>query len=277
MSNRSRKYMIKISSFIPPSSHELYDAVNRVYVLQYLGVYTLNGMIIIYIQFSNRIAHVNARKVLTDLGVEVESVSKCAQFVGDEIVSEKGNRPDPGGHLKRKRKVTERPSPPSTDLQPPTCLPKPGKVNNCKIIQDDIFQNMTSGRPGPNMFHAVWSSRKGLWFPHMWVGPHRNVRVTKRSSVKPSVVDEILQEQENKCRLCQNDVFVGTYSNSDVDHVIPLKHGGSSSKGNLQVLCVTCHRRKTALECKKIMTRMGSPDIDWNIDKIYLTLSLIHI
>lgn len=33
-----------------------------------------------------------------------------------------------------------------------------------------------------------------------------------------------------------------------VDHIISLRHGGSSASGNLQSLCASCHSRKTARE-----------------------------
>jgi 5-methylcytosine-specific restriction protein A len=32
-----------------------------------------------------------------------------------------------------------------------------------------------------------------------------------------------------------------------VDHVVPLRHGGSNDESNLQALCASCHSRKTVL------------------------------
>ena len=32
-----------------------------------------------------------------------------------------------------------------------------------------------------------------------------------------------------------------------VDHVVPLRHGGSNDESNLQALCTSCHARKTVL------------------------------
>ncbi len=37
-------------------------------------------------------------------------------------------------------------------------------------------------------------------------------------------------------------------SANEVDHIIPLKNGGTNEMGNLQALCRSCHSRKTAVE-----------------------------
>jgi 5-methylcytosine-specific restriction protein A len=37
---------------------------------------------------------------------------------------------------------------------------------------------------------------------------------------------------------------------TDVDHILPLTHGGSNTWDNLQALCTSCHSRKTASEGK---------------------------
>ena len=117
----------------------------------------------------------------------------------------------------------------------------------------------------------------------MWVGPEKNIKVVPRKSINRGVIQELLSDQQDKCRLCKLPIFMGTYSNSDVDHIIPLKHGGSSDPGNLQVLCVTCHRRKTALECKKVVTIMGDDkkcddgnECNMWGSKLYLSNSRIH-
>ena len=34
----------------------------------------------------------------------------------------------------------------------------------------------------------------------------------------------------------------------EVDHIIPLKRGGTNAIKNLQTLCKPCHSRKTAIE-----------------------------
>ena len=110
----------------------------------------------------------------------------------------------------------------------------------------------------------------------MWVGPHCNLKVTKRSTINPQVIGEIFKDQCDECRLCRTPIFMGTYSNSDIDHIIPLKHGGTSDKSNLQALCVTCHRRKTALECKKLVTTMGDEGVEWLDGVTYLCNSHVH-
>lgn len=89
------------------------------------------------------------------------------------------------------------------------------------------------------------------------------------------MVIDIYEDQDFKCRQCKTEVFSGTSSNSDVDHIVVLQHGGSSSRGNLQVTCVTSHHRITAVECKKVMTLMGDPEVSWG-DDLYLVNTHVH-
>lgn len=54
----------------------------------------------------------------------------------------------------------------------------------------------------------------------------------------------VASRQEWKCKTCQNMLE----STAQVDHVIPLRNGGTNDESNLQVLCVRCHAIKTQEE-----------------------------
>lgn len=41
------------------------------------------------------------------------------------------------------------------------------------------------------------------------------------------------------------------HGSNQVDHVVPLEQGGADGESNLQVLCVECHKRKTADETRR--------------------------
>lgn len=46
------------------------------------------------------------------------------------------------------------------------------------------------------------------------------------------------------CRMCEEKGFVTP--GQEMDHIVPLFRGGSNDDDNLQMLCVECHRKKSA-------------------------------
>ena len=198
-------------------------------------------------------------------------------FTG-ELVSEHGQKFVNGGARKRKKtSSTPQPSKKAKIIQPDVRpISKKPRVDNTIHLLDSVYKNYAVGPPSPENFHAIWSSTAGFWSPEMWVGPIKNLSPTKRTSIKPCVISKLYEDQNHECRLCNTAIFTGVQSNSDVDHIIPLKHGGTCSFGNLQAICVTCHRRKTALECKKLVTVMGDEGVDWLPGVAYVTNSRVH-
>ena len=301
MSIKARRFSVHIDTSSPPDADDLLQQLSEKYeVITYIGVYKNNTKICIYLQFENRVVQSKLFQALVHMGFRVVNIENSRRFIG-EILSEYGEMPKMGRIPKKRKHVDQTPSSPQTitnstddsasivsvdngiQIETRECPPKKArfsstelKVNKSVLIHDEVYVQKTFGTPSPDMFHAIWSSTDGLWSPHMWVGPMRNIVPMPRKSIKPHVVQELFEEQESKCRLCRANVFMGTYSNSDVDHIIPLRYGGSCLKSNLQVLCVTCHRRKTALECKKVFTLMGSSEVDWGVGKVYISNTHVH-
>lgn len=59
----------------------------------------------------------------------------------------------------------------------------------------------------------------------------------------------ILKRDNHLCQCCRRHGMA--IPASDVDHIKPKKHGGTDDESNLEALCTTCHRRKTAQEQRK--------------------------
>jgi 5-methylcytosine-specific restriction protein A len=53
----------------------------------------------------------------------------------------------------------------------------------------------------------------------------------------------IMQDQP-LCRMCEAKGFVTP--GAEMDHIVPIFMGGSNDDDNLQMLCVECHRKKSA-------------------------------
>lgn len=62
----------------------------------------------------------------------------------------------------------------------------------------------------------------------------------------------ILKRDAGLCQACLANGIVnycaGKKYGAHVDHIIPRSKGGSEKDSNLQTLCATCHRQKTAKE-----------------------------
>ena len=56
---------------------------------------------------------------------------------------------------------------------------------------------------------------------------------------------EVFKRDGFKCVACER---VLAMHHGEVDHITPLEQGGSNGHDNLQLMCVSCHQKKTALE-----------------------------
>ena len=52
---------------------------------------------------------------------------------------------------------------------------------------------------------------------------------------------ELVIKQKGVCNLCNNELEENNY---DFDHKIPWSQSFDNSDGNIQILCLTCHRKK---------------------------------
>lgn len=98
------------------------------------------------------------------------------------------------------------------------------------------------------LFIPVYSGFNRDWKIESW---NRSTTDFKRAS-SSKFRAHVLERQDHKCNYCGCDVSFGDYSNADMDHVIPLKAGGTNTLHNVQVLCTPDHRKKTALESRRV-------------------------
>ena len=88
----------------------------------------------------------------------------------------------------------------------------------------------------------MWSKQKNKQYGYAW----RKLR------------EVVLARDNYLCQLCHEagvitNLTVGNRKHNrsaNVDHIIPLSQGGTDALANLQALCLTCHKRKTAAEAK---------------------------
>ena len=71
-------------------------------------------------------------------------------------------------------------------------------------------------------------------------------RKTERAKVTPAVRFRIIQRDGGRCCVCGRSAKDGF--EMEVDHIIPISHGGDSRDSNLQTLCRECNRGKGSTE-----------------------------
>jgi len=62
----------------------------------------------------------------------------------------------------------------------------------------------------------------------------------KRSAIPEDIKQIVWRRDEGKCCYC------GSTENLEFDHIIPFTKGGSDSVKNLQILCLSCNRKKSS-------------------------------
>lgn len=72
---------------------------------------------------------------------------------------------------------------------------------------------------------------------------HMNTVERPRGRILQRIRSRIMQGQP-LCRMCEDAGLVTP--GVEMDHIVPLFKGGTNDDDNLQMLCVECHRKKTA-------------------------------
>jgi 5-methylcytosine-specific restriction enzyme A len=54
--------------------------------------------------------------------------------------------------------------------------------------------------------------------------------------------------RERDCYTCQNPKCNRAVNVGECDHVVSLDDGGTNDDSNLQLLCIECHKNKTAID-----------------------------
>lgn len=67
--------------------------------------------------------------------------------------------------------------------------------------------------------------------------------MTERSSVSVALRRRIIERAGNRCEYCLLPASVAFFPH-EVDHIVALKHGGSSDEANLAFTCWRCNRHK---------------------------------
>ena len=85
---------------------------------------------------------------------------------------------------------------------------------------------------------VLWAADWLIWFMLRPRSDERLVRPTMRVPWPKELKQELIRQQHGICAYC------GTDNRLEIEHMVPLKRGGSNDSGNLQVACRQCNKRK---------------------------------
>ncbi|CAN0215441.1 unnamed protein product, partial [Pylaiella littoralis] len=88
--------------------------------------------------------------------------------------------------------------------------------------------------------------------PVVYIGPSHNLRPRARKYLTRPQKQALLQTQKSRCKSCGDRIQLFPYADCDADHIIGVCRGGKTLPENMQLLCVSCHRRKSAKEASAV-------------------------
>jgi 5-methylcytosine-specific restriction endonuclease McrA len=71
---------------------------------------------------------------------------------------------------------------------------------------------------------------------------HKARRLGNGGSHTPADITAIAVAQQHRCAMCRTSIK----KSRQIDHIIPLSKGGTNDRRNIQILCATCNKRKSA-------------------------------
>ena len=89
-----------------------------------------------------------------------------------------------------------------------------------------------------------------------------NKRARKRANggkLSPNIVALLMCEQNGKCAYCLIDLRETT---THLDHVVPIKLGGTNTDDNMQLTCQTCNCRKNAKHPSAFLAEFMRPILE---------------
>ena len=101
----------------------------------------------------------------------------------------------------------------------------------------------------------IWSGQR----PLAWAGPLQNMVAATRRHLSTTDKLQVLSRQKRVCNCCGEHIELHPVANCDADHIIPVMRGGKTVLENTQLLCVTCHRRKTLHESRNSTKTVDVP------------------
>ena len=102
-------------------------------------------------------------------------------------------------------------------------------------LRDDLAQEMTASQIEEAQLRAELETRRFSQLEN-----ERNAEDIARQPIPSAVRREVWRRDEGKCQRC------GSREKLEYDHIVPVSRGGSNTARNIELLCESCNRTKSA-------------------------------
>jgi len=86
-----------------------------------------------------------------------------------------------------------------------------------------------------------------------YANEYKALKRTKGTRLPKGYRNDLLRNQSGLCRACKTDLATSGF---EVDHIVAIARGGEHSIENVQLLCVTCNRRKATSDFEVFLKRL---------------------
>lgn len=131
-----------------------------------------------------------------------------------------------------------------TDCRSAAVLKGRTRCRHCQTVWNKLNYDPDKQKP---YMDAYYAANKDAFLENV---RRRKARRKGAKVVKKVNIRRVIETCQDRCQFCGVDTSTG---GRHIDHIFPLKRGGTHEESNLQVLCAKCNRAKSTMTMEEFV------------------------